>query len=1250
MDNDGRDDIVVLDQSKTVRVLYQGADGSFTAVNYGNVSNSNQWGMVIADFDNDGHKDVFSGGSYDGVHVKHIDGVGSATDVQLANGSMFMQACNFADIDNDGQLDAFGCHDDGLSRMWRGDGTALTPAPELIDLTEYALQNYPGNDHSGNCGSVWSDIDNDGDQDLMIVKVRQFVNDPFDPRRQNQLWVNDGNNFYTEQAADRGLVLNEQCWTADFADVDNDGDWDCFITTHSATMKLMINDGTGHFTDGTAASGLGVSGFCLQAKLADFDNDGYVDVVLGGGIHRYFHNDGDGTFTEVAAFPATDTMHSFALGDVNRDGFMDLYASYGNGYNSPDNGNPDRLWVNDANANHWIAFDLQGIVSNKDAVGAKVTITGSFGTQIREVRAGESYGITNTFHCMFGLGDATEVDQVTIEWPAGLTTVIDNLAIDQYHNLLEAECTVEVAVEASATEICPGTTATLTVPGDFTSIVWSNGSTDAVLEVASTGTYNATVFTAEGCAGVTASVDVVVVEPGVPQVTVVGELEFCAGSSAELIAPNGTAWLWSNDATTQSITVTESGLYSVSVQNECGAVVSSDFLELTVYPIPEPPVVQGASIMNAGSVSLVATGVHVLWYDAVDAITPVFSGNTFMTPILSGTTSFWVEDTGVAPVIVSGGELQMDAGQFHDNSARWMIFDAYEDLVLVSVKVFANGAGDRVFGVIDAAGNPVGSNVTVNVPDGESTVALGIEVPAGVGYGLRCYTGNPQLWRDGLGSTLNYPYALGSLASITQSTAGQQNALNYYYFFYDWVVEAPRIACPSVRQEVVVLDVYGCAEQGACNFDPQALYDDGSCVLPDLGFTCTGDCLSDLDLDGVCDFLEVAGCVEYEGACNYNINATDFVDCLIPTGCDFCLGNELVYESDSDLDGVCDGAEVSGCTYGIACNYNPLATDDDGSCLFYCPGCTLPGACNFDSTALQNNGSCVFAADIYGVGFVDCEGQCLHDLDSDGVCDELEIIGCMDAEACNFNPLATDSSDDCEVDGDGDGVCDSEEVMGCMLSTACNFDSAATEAGVCDFVSCAGCTYPYACNFNPQATLSNGTCVFGTCFGCTNPLACNFNPTVGGDDGSCLFENVCGECVSFTPVFTDCEGNCLHDFDGDGICDEEEIAGCTVVSACNFDPLATDENGTCVFAPSGYPCGTSCSGDANENGVDDSTELTNFYAQMENGGCGVWAVWNSELGTCVPNGCSGDFSGDLLVGTADLLVFLSLFGNDCSPQ
>mgnify|MGYP001364631848 FL=1 len=109
MDGDGFDDVVVLDLSRNLHVLYQGPDGSFNDVDYGSVSGSSQWGMCVADFDNDGHKDVFSGGSYDGVHVQHITEPGNSNSMSLSNGSMFMQACNWADIDNDGYLDVFGC-------------------------------------------------------------------------------------------------------------------------------------------------------------------------------------------------------------------------------------------------------------------------------------------------------------------------------------------------------------------------------------------------------------------------------------------------------------------------------------------------------------------------------------------------------------------------------------------------------------------------------------------------------------------------------------------------------------------------------------------------------------------------------------------------------------------------------------------------------------------------------------------------------------------------------------------------------------------------------------------------------------------------------------------------------------------------------------------------------------------------------------------------------------------------------------
>jgi hypothetical protein len=407
VNNDGLVDIVILDQSENIFVAYQQSNGTFNTISYGTVSNASQWGMTVADVDNDGWAEIMSGGSYDGVHFLDIDGLNTSNLSTFNWASIFMQACSFADIDNDGWLDGFACHDDGHNALFHnnGDGT-FDNGVGMIDMVFYPEIN--GNDNSGNYGVVWCDFDRDGDQDCLIAKCRQFINDPFDPRRTNVLLVNDGQNNYSDQAPARGLVNLEQSWTADFGDIDNDGDFDCFITTHSGTLEIYENDGFGFFTDITPGSGLEVSGFFLQGKLADFDNDGYLDVIFSGGNHGYYRNNGDKTWTNVpSTFPNTDTMHSFAIGDLNHDGFLDLYATYGDGYVTPDFGNDNVLFINNTNDNHYIVFDLEGTISNKMAVGAVVEIHGAFGTQVRDVRSGESYGITNTNQLHFGIGEET---------------------------------------------------------------------------------------------------------------------------------------------------------------------------------------------------------------------------------------------------------------------------------------------------------------------------------------------------------------------------------------------------------------------------------------------------------------------------------------------------------------------------------------------------------------------------------------------------------------------------------------------------------------------------------------------------------------------------------------------------------------------------------------------------------------------------------------------------------------------------
>ena len=438
MDGDGYDDLILLDQSKNLSIDYQNANGTFTSYSYGSVSNSQQWGMAVGDVDNDGHKDFVSGGNGDGVHFVEISSRGVYTPVaSLNNGSMFMQCVNMMDINNDGWLDVFGCHDNSAPRIWLNNGSGALTYNDYINFAT-----TPSSDMSGNYGSTWTDFDSDGDIDLYITKCRQGVNDPNDPRRWNRLFVNNGSNSYSDQADIYGVQNREESWASDFADIDNDGDLDLITANHSTTIQLFLNDGTNHYTNATTGSGLEYSNFFLQTKCADLDNDGFIDLLNVEGNY-YFHNNGNNTFTRIQNLlphPTTShVLHSFAMGDMNHDGAIDIYASYGTGYVTSSTSRDDELYFNNGNANKWIDFELEGATSNRDAVGGRVTIFGPWGKQVREVRAGESYSIVNSFNCHFGLGVNQTIDSAQVRWPGGTTDRFYNLASNQWIKVNEGQ-------------------------------------------------------------------------------------------------------------------------------------------------------------------------------------------------------------------------------------------------------------------------------------------------------------------------------------------------------------------------------------------------------------------------------------------------------------------------------------------------------------------------------------------------------------------------------------------------------------------------------------------------------------------------------------------------------------------------------------------------------------------------------------------------------------------------------------------
>lgn len=808
MDNDGLDDIVILDQSRFLKVAYQQPNGTFTLSEYGTVSSDQQWGMAVGDIDNDGHKDVLCGGSYDYVHIVNINGPGDYELTDLTWANIFTQSCNLADINNDGWLDGFACHDDGHSAILQnsGNGTMVNGAA-LIDLTFYPEVN--GNDNSGNYGSHWCDFDRDGDLDCMIAKCRQFINNPLDPRRTNILLVNDGNNNYTDEAQSRGLVNLQQSWTSDFTDLDNDGDFDCLITTHSGTLEIYENDGFGYFTNVTAGSGLALSGFYLQAKAADFDNDGFVDIIHAGGTHRYFKNNGDLTFTQINdVFVADDNMHTFGIGDLNHDGWLDLYAGYGDGYNDPDFSNHDRLFINNGGANNFIAFDLEGTISNKGAAGALIEIFGPWGVQIREIRNGESYGITNTSFCHFGIGTATSVDYAVIHWPAGGTEVIENPAINQWHTVIEGECNPVVPQIASegGTSVCPGESISLSVVTSAENSFWSTGASGESLMVVSSGSYHLISFDDDGCAALSNVIVISVEEDQPASITPSGDLRFCDGSSIELSVTEAQSYLWSDNSITQSIEVTESGTYSVDIVGLCGTLSSSEIV-VVVLDSPAAPLLDDIQLNEAGSVELVVPSVNTQWFDAADATVPVFTGSNFVTPVITENTSYWAEEFIVHEAeIFNGGKTENSSGQYQTNSNFYLLFDVYEDLTIKTVKVYSNANAERTIEIIDADQNIVASG-TYLIPQGESVVALNLAVPAGTGYGMRVANSNPGLWRDrntDVPQPYDFPYNVGDLLSITGTNASGSNFDNYYYFFYDWTAQGESTLCTSPREEIQI--------------------------------------------------------------------------------------------------------------------------------------------------------------------------------------------------------------------------------------------------------------------------------------------------------------------------------------------------------------------------------------------------------------------------------------------------------------
>ncbi len=416
MNGDYLDDVVKVSENEGIHISYQNADGTLTPTAIGNIPGANfpYWSLTAGDIDGNGFNDLIYGGG-SGVTFMFANEDGTAYTELTTNEYVFCQRGNCVDINNDGHLDVFMCHDVEPNVYYINDGEG--------NLTFYqgGLGETP---NGGNYGSIWVDYDHDGDTDMFIAKCRGGSS----PAKINQMHRHDGEGNYEEVGAELDMDDPVQTWSSAWGDYDNDGDLDVFIGASSFTdgsHKLLMNDGVGNFTDVSEGSGVeGITSTGIENTTHDFDNDGYLDL-LGMG-NKLLIGNGDMTFTVVSS-----DIDNGAIGDVNNDGFLDVLNS--------------SIMMNDGNDNNFIKLNMLGTESNLNGIGAMVHIyTADLGVLTRQVRSGDGFRYMSSLNLHFGLGDVESIDSLVVDWPSGIHEVHTNIDVNTTTNIIEGSTLTSV--------------------------------------------------------------------------------------------------------------------------------------------------------------------------------------------------------------------------------------------------------------------------------------------------------------------------------------------------------------------------------------------------------------------------------------------------------------------------------------------------------------------------------------------------------------------------------------------------------------------------------------------------------------------------------------------------------------------------------------------------------------------------------------------------------------------------------------
>ena len=441
--------------------------------------------VIHADYDNDGFLDllVLRGAWLDTGHPNSLlrnNGDGTFSDVTEAAGLLMpapTQAAAWGDYDNDGWVDLF------IGNESRGDGSA-SAAGASVYPSRLFRNNGDGTftDVAAEAGvavvgfvkgAVWGDYDNDGRLDLYVTRLR--------PDQPNRLFHNEGSGAgggwsFRDAAAEAGVEGPPVSFPTWFFDYDNDGWEDLFVSGFSGGLadvvlerlgqphrgqlpRLYRNDRDGTFTDVTRAVGLDRIMVGMGSNFGDLDNDGFLDLYLGTGDPDYrmlipnlmFRNAAGERFQDVTSsggFGHLQKGHGVSFGDVDADGDQDLYHVSGGAYEGDTF--PNALYLNPGHGHRWLTLRLEGVASNRAAIGARIRVTAVTRDGAREVHvtvgSGGSFG-GSSLQQEIGLGAATGIRTVAITWPVtGETDVYDDVRLDGAYRVREGDAALSPVV------------------------------------------------------------------------------------------------------------------------------------------------------------------------------------------------------------------------------------------------------------------------------------------------------------------------------------------------------------------------------------------------------------------------------------------------------------------------------------------------------------------------------------------------------------------------------------------------------------------------------------------------------------------------------------------------------------------------------------------------------------------------------------------------------------------------------------